>query len=74
MARGPDRRPNRAPAMSDARGREQTTARIVLQRQTPGRLRLQPSRSASSLTHQAPPERGENTGIPGIETQEEHPP
>jgi len=29
-----------------------------------GRLRFQPSRSAPSLPHQAPAERGENTGIP----------
>src|SRR5580704_3046118 len=29
-----------------------------------GRLRFQPSRSRPSLPHQAPAERGENTGIP----------
>ena len=44
-----DRRPKRAPARSDARGREQTTAPIVLQRPTPGRLRFQQSRLAPSL-------------------------
>jgi hypothetical protein len=45
-------------------GGSKTTARIVLQRPTPGRLRLQPSRPAPSLPHQAPNERAENTGIP----------
>ena len=45
-----DRRPHPAPARSDARGREQTTARIVLQRLTPSRLRFQPSRPCTQLT------------------------
>jgi hypothetical protein len=38
-----DRRPNRAPARSDALGREQTTARILLHGPNAGRLRFQPS-------------------------------
>src|SRR5271167_1122194 len=38
------------------------TARIVLQRPTPGRLRFQPSRPAPSLPHQVPNEHAENTG------------
>ncbi len=57
-----DRRPNPAPTRSDARGREQTTARILLQRPTTGRLRFQPSRPAPSLPHQVPNEHAENAG------------
>ena len=57
-----DRRPHPAPARSDARGREQTTARIVLQRLTSSRLRFQPSRPAPSLPHQVPNEHAENAG------------
>ena len=38
-----DRRPNRAPARSDALGREQTTTRILLHGPNAGRLRFQPS-------------------------------
>jgi hypothetical protein len=57
-----DRRPKPAPKRSDARGREQTTARILLHGPTAGRLRFQPSRPAPSLPHQAPNERAENTG------------
>jgi hypothetical protein len=57
-----DRRPHRAPARSDARGREQTTARIVLQPLTSSRLRFQPSRPAPSLPHQVPNEHAENAG------------
>ena len=36
----------------------------MLQQPTPGRLRFQPSRAASSLPRQAPNERAENAGIP----------
>src|SRR5689334_8552881 len=43
-------------------GREQTTAWILLQRPTTGRLRFQPSRPAPSLPHQVPNEHAENTG------------
>ena len=57
-----DRRPHPAPARSDARGREQTTARIALQRLTYSRLRFQPSRVAPSLPHQVPNEHAENAG------------
>jgi hypothetical protein len=57
-----DRRPNPAPKRSDALGREQTTARILLQGPTAGRLRFQPSRPAPSLPHQVPNEHAENAG------------
>ena len=57
-----DRRPNPAPKRSDAPGREQTTARILLQWPTNGRLRFQPSRPAPSLPHQVPNEHAENAG------------
>ena len=63
-----DRRPYPAPKRSDALGREQTTARILLHGPTAGRLRFQPSRLAPSLPHQAPNERGENAGIPRAAT------
>jgi hypothetical protein len=57
-----DRRPNPAPMRSDALGREQTTAPILLQGPTAGRLRFQPSRPAPSLPHQVPNEHAENEG------------
>src|ERR1700687_5018340 len=43
-------------------GREQTTARILLQGPTAGRLRFQPSRPAPSSPHQVPNEHAENAG------------
>jgi hypothetical protein len=68
-----DRRPHRAPARSDARGREQTTAWIVLQRPTPGRLRFQPSRPVPSLPHQAPASAQRTQTSQGVDSQEELP-
>ena len=53
---------NRVPMRSDAPGREQTTARILLHGPTAGRLRFQPSRPAPSLPRQAPNERAETAG------------
>ena len=52
---------------------EQTTARILLHGPTVGRLRFQPSRPAPSLPHQAPNERGENTGTRKRRDPEETP-
>ena len=62
------REANPAPMRSDALGREQTTARILLHGPIAGRLRFQPSRPAPSLPHQAPNERGENAGTPRAST------
>jgi hypothetical protein len=64
-----DRKPNPAPARSDAGGRQQTTARILLHGPTDGRLRFQPSRLAPSLHHQAPNERGERRHPQSVDTQ-----
>jgi hypothetical protein len=64
---------NQAPKRSDALGRAQTTAGILLQRPTAGRVRFQPSRSVSSLPHQAPNECAENAGIPRSSTPKEPP-
>ena len=69
-----DRRPNPAPMRSDALGREQTTAPILLQGRTAGRLRFQPSRPAPNLPHQVPNEHAENAGTRKRRHTEELPP
>jgi hypothetical protein len=57
-----DSRPNPAPKRSDAQEKEQTTAWIVEQGPTVGRLRFQPSRASPSLPHQVSNEHAENAG------------
>ena len=65
-----DRRPHRAPARSDARGREQTTASILSHAAT-SRLRFQPRRPAPSLPHQAPASAQRTQASQGVENRKE---
>jgi hypothetical protein len=67
----PDRRPHRAPARSDARGREQTTAPILLHaaNQRPTAISTEPP--CTQLTPSSDSERAENAGIPRRRCQEE---
>jgi hypothetical protein len=57
-----DRSPKPAPKRSDALGREQTMARILLLRPTAGRLRFQPRPHRTQLTPSSAERAPENTG------------